>query len=210
MIAWGIVIVILLFIALLRFGVRAQYSTGGVLISLIAGPFSLKVYPTEKDPEKEKKKADKLAKKNARKEKRKKPKKGAPEISFKDIMDMIPHVFKMLGRVKRRILISQLIVHFTVGGSDASKIAMTYGAANAAVGELIPVLDNNFRIRRREISFDTDFISGKQTIYAKVAVTLAVWELFYIVFALLPIIGIVFRKKPVKKDANKEKNEAVN
>jgi len=203
MIAWGIVIFVLIVIALLRFGVRVEYSADGVIVQLIAGPLSPKVYPVEKDSERDEKRAKKKAAKKAKMEAKEKdkPPKDKPGMSLNDFMDMLPFAFNMLGRLRRRLLISRLTLHFKVAGDDASKIAMTYGAANAAMGELIPILENSFRIKRRDIRFETDFISDGQTIYANVAFSLAVWESMYIVAALFPILKILLRRKPAKKDA---------
>ncbi|MCL2201607.1 MAG: DUF2953 domain-containing protein [Oscillospiraceae bacterium] len=208
MIALAIVIAALLIIALLRFGVRVEYSSEGILGEIRIGPFSIKVYPMEKDPDKEEKKALKKAEKKAKKDaaaKDKPPKKMG--LGLRDFMDMIAPVLKMLGRVRRRLLIKELTLHMTVAGDDASKIAMTYGAANAAIGELTPLLENNFRIKKRDIAFHPDFISEEQTIYANVIFSMAVWESLYIVFALFPIIKILFRRRPVKKGENKDENK---
>jgi len=208
MTAWAIVIAVLIIIALLRFGVRVEYSAEGVLIKLIAGPFSIKVYPTEQDEEKEERKRKKKAEKKALKQAKKKdkPVKKKPGMGVRDFLDMIPYLGNMLSRIKRRLLISELTIHFTAAGEDAAKIAMTYGMANAVIGELTPILENNFRIRRRDIQFNTDFISQEQTLYVNAAISLAVWEALYIVFALFPVLKIVFRRKKDGTDG-KEENE---
>jgi len=209
MIAPAIITAALLIIALLRFGMRIEYSSDGVLVELMAGPLRIKVYPSKKDDAaegKKKKKKEKKEKKSARKKEKKKdakPKKSL-NIGFKEVKEIIPHFLKMLGRIKKCLLINHLTLYFTVGGEDAAKIAKTYGVVNAAVGELLPILDNNFRIKKRDIQFFTDFINQKQTIYANATFSLAVWEGFYIVFALFPILGIVLRRRPAKRADGKE------
>jgi len=205
MIALGIVIAVLLLIALLRFGVSVEYSSEGVTAFIHAGPFGMKIYPVEKDPDKEIIKERKKAEKKAKKEEKTKDK---PPFKvpggLRSFLDMIPPLVNMLGRIKRRLLIKNLTVRLTAAGEDASKTAMTYGAASVAFGMLTPLLENNFRVKHRDFQVNVDFLETEQKIYVNAAFSLAVWESLYIVFALFPILKIFFKRRPTEKDSKKE------
>jgi len=215
MIAWGIVIAVLIVIALLRFGVSVEYSKQGVLIEVLAGPFRVKVYPLKEKPEDEEKKRRKEAKKRAKEERKKAKAKDKPPFKLpgglSSLLDMVSPLVEMLSRVKRRILIKKLMLHLTVAGDDAAKTAVMYGGVNAALGELAPLLDNNFRVKKRDFRVDVDFLETEQKIYVNAAISLAVWEAFYIAFALFPILKIFLKRDPAKKvakdDAKKDGKE---
>ena len=209
MLALLIIIIVLFIIALLRFGVDVEYSSEGVTVKILAGPFSLTVFPQKEDtPEQAEKKAHKKALKKSKKEAKKIKAKEKPPFKMpggiKGFLDMIPPIKNMMRRVKRRIRINNLTIYYTVAGSDASKTAMTYGAVNAALGTLSPLLDDHFRVKHRDFRTSVDFISAEQKIYVNAAISLAVWESVYIAFALFPILKIFLRRNPAKKDAAKK------
>ncbi|MCL2392199.1 MAG: DUF2953 domain-containing protein [Oscillospiraceae bacterium] len=203
MIALAIVIAALLLIALLRFGVFLEYGSEGVIVKLLVGPLVLKVFPSKEKPDEKERKARKKAKKELKKEKDKDKQKKQLPGGLQTFLDMIPPLINMLSRIKRRLLINNLTVHFVVAGTDASKTAMTYGVVNAALGSLASFLDNNFRVKHRDFHVDVDFLSEQQTVYARASFSLAVWESLYIVFALFPIIKIFFKPQKTPKAATR-------
>ena len=189
MVVLAIVLVAIIFIALLRFGVSAEYTAEGLSVAAQAGLFSFRVFPREADPKKdEKKKLRKKAKKEKKaKKKAKKPEEKKPG-SLKEYLNMLPAVKKTLGRIRRRLLIKDLTVHLIFADKDPSKTALAFGAANAAFGTVLPFLGRAFRIKRRDFHAYADFEAIEPTIYIKASISLAVWEALYIVFAILPII----------------------
>ena len=102
----------------------------------------------------------------------------------------------MLKRLKRRLLIKQLTLHYTSGNDDPSKTALIFGASSAAFGVITPLIERNFRVKRRDLRASTDFVTKEQCIYAKIIISIAVWEVFYVLFALLPILGALLKSKP--------------
>ena len=85
-------------------------------------------------------------------------------------------------------------IYYTVAGDDPSKTALTFGASNAVLSVVIPVLDDCFRIKRRDIQALFDFIDTQQKIYINAAISLAVWEAVYIVFAVIPALIKILHK----------------
>jgi len=173
---------IFILLALLRFGFITEYSEAGFEMWVKAG--FLRIRLKEKDKQKKPKK-----------KKEKKPGKRGPG-SLSGFLDMLRAVKKALDRLRRKLLIKQLTLHYTSASDDPSKTALQFGAANAVFGAVIPVLERFFRIKRRDLRAAADFNVKENGIYAKIVVSIAVWEVIYIVFALFPIITAMAKSKP--------------
>lgn len=210
MLTIAIILAVLILIALLRFGVSVEYGEDGITAVATAGPFFIRIFPRKDKPdkvsgEKAKRRAEKKAKKKAdkktRKEEksRKKKKEEEPEEKkaggFEYFLVILSSAKTTLGRLRRRLLIKRLTIRFIAGNEDAAKAAMAFGAASAVAGVIVPVLEKNFRIRRRDFRTSADFCAVKPKIYINAAISLAVWEALYIVFALLPILTKRTKKK---------------
>ena len=189
MIALAIIIAIILLLALIRLSLTAEYSESGAFLRLTLGPYPLLVLPEKEKTEKQEikkrlKKEKKAAKKAAKKAKE-------PEIEkpgkIQGFLDALPIVVKGLGRLRRKLLVKNLTVRFVSAGEDSAKAALMFGAYNAVLAALIPVLENSLRIRRRDITSSTDFEAENPSIYAKAAISLALWEAVYVFFAILPL-----------------------
>ena len=189
MLALAITISLLILLALLRFGVIVEYSEEGFLLWAKAGFLKFQLM-------------DKDKKKQPKKEKKEKKKKTAINIkpgSLSMFMDMLRAVVNALSRLKRRLLIKKLILYYTSAGDDPSKTAILFGAANAIFGTITPIIERNFRIRQRDLRASVDFNAKEQTIYVKASISIAVWEVFYIIFALFPIITVLLKNRPKDK-----------
>ena len=206
MIVLAIILAAMILFALLRFGVFAEYSADGFILKARIGFFSILLFPREEKPEKAAKKAAKKAERKARKEK--KPKKKI-EIkkpgSLQELLDILNAVKNTMSRLRRRLLIKNLTIYFTAGGDDPFVTALSFGAASAAVGAIVPLLENNFRIGRHDFRISHDFISAQPTVYVKAIMSLAAWEAVYIFFALLPAIWAILKGSgAAKRETRKE------
>ena len=181
----GVAISVFLLVLLLRVGVVAEYGGDGFEVRARVGVFLLRVYPGKEqtEAEKQRKAAKKDIKKAKKKLKEKKP------GGLKGFIDMLPAVKKALSRLRRKLLIRRLTVHYTAAGADPAGVAMAFGASNAVFSLIIPFLDSSFRIKRRDIRTTADFESGQQSIYVCAAFSLAVWEVLYIASALSGLIS---------------------
>ena len=186
MLALAITISVIVIIALLRFGVIAEYSDVGFKLWAKAGFIKFELLS-----------GDKVKKPKKKKEKPKKDinlKEMLPG-SLNEFMSMLKTVQRSLGRLKRRLLIKQLTLYYTSAGEDPAATALLFGAANAVFGVIVPTIRNNFRIRRLDLRSWFDFCSAEQKIYAKIIISIAVWELFYTLFALFPLVTSIFKRK---------------
>ena len=187
MLVFAIIISIFIVLALLRFGFIVEYSEVGFEMWVKAGFLRLRL--KDKDEKKKPKK------KKPKKKKEKKPGKKGPG-SLSEFFNMLRAVKKALDRLRRKLLIKQLTLHYTSASDDPSKTALQFGAANAVFGAIIPVLERYFKIGRRDLRTAADFTAKENGIYAKIVVSIAVWEVIYILSALFPLIIAMAKSKP--------------
>ena len=161
------ILVILALILLLRVGVIAEYSEAGVEVALKVGPFSIGIIPgKEKDSGKPKKKEEK-----------EKPKRGG---SFDMFMELISQALDMLGSFRRKLLIKDLRLHYVSASDSPYSAAMNFGYASAAVGMVLPLIENAFNLKNRDITTDVSFTEKSSTIYAKANVSIIIYQALYI------------------------------
>jgi len=205
MLALAIIISVILIIALLRFGVIIEYSDAGFKLRAKAGFIKFELLSDDKEKKSKKKKKEKPKKERNLKE--------MMPGSLSQFMSMLKTVQNTLGRLKRRLLIKQLTLHYTSAGEDPSATALKFGAANAVFGVIVPQLKNNFRIKHLDLRTWFDFNSTEQKIYAKIILSIAVWEIFYILIALLPLFTSKFKSKThksgdkINQDDRKERED---
>jgi len=195
MLALAITVSVLVLIALLRFGVIVEYSEAGFQIwaSAVFLKFKLLDDHTKIKPKK--------LKKPEKKHLTMKP------GSLSAFMDMLKASLNVLKRLKRRLLIKQLTLYYTAAGEDPAKTALQFGAANAVFAAILPGIKENFKVKRVDLRTWFDFIENKQGIYAKIAVSLAVWEAIYVISALFPVIKAMFKVTPDKEERKPDKIE---
>ena len=216
---WWITLGILFLLAILPLGVRVHYNADGALVQIILGPVKLTVVPSKKKPEKENKdKKEKPKKKKSEKAADKPKQVGAdtppaePKSEKKEeggsILDFLPLVktlFEFLGDFRRKLRVKNLQLKLIMAGGDPYNLAMNYGKAWAAVGNLLPKLEQWFVIKKRDIEVECDFVAAKTTVIAHLELTITFGRLLASVFKFL--IKALVKFLQIKK---KRKGGAVN
>jgi hypothetical protein len=189
MIALAGLFAVLLLLALLRVGVTAEYGADGLKLRAFAGFVRISLLRgTQKS-----KKA-----KQVKKQKKEKPEK-KPGRAL-DLRAMLPAIIETLGRFKRKLTLKRLIIRYTAAGDDAYSTAMAFGGASVGLGFLTPILENNFKVKRRDFQTSADFTAPEAYIYVNATLSLAVWEIFYIAAAILPAFLKSRGKKTEEQD----------
>lgn len=181
-----VILSVLLLVALLRAGVIIEYNKDGLALWLKIAFVKIRL-----ESEHEKKK--------------KKPRRKLGDLSpgsLDEFVDTLKAVKKLLGRLRRRLLIKKLVLYYTSAGEDPSKVALQFGAANAVFGVVVPILDRHFRIKRRDLRAAADFNAKEPGIYALLSLSIAVWESFYVLFALMPVFTAMGSKMTKAKSTN--------
>lgn len=187
----GIVFIVILLLTLGKVTVYVDYNES-LILKIKYMFFPILTLPA-------KKKKDDKAKKSKKKPKKKDEKKTDDEnaeekpkkkLALGDILELVKLVLNSLGKPLRKILkrveIDHLALNIVCGGEDAAKAAITFGAVNVAVGNLMGWLDTFFTLKPvDELSVNVDFESEETTADAYVEVKLTVAAAFAFLFTLL-------------------------
>lgn len=216
---WWITLGILFLLAILPLGVSVHYNADGALVKIILGPIKLTVVPGKKKPPKEKKekkpKKQKKSKKQAEKPKQvgadapppeAKPEKKEQGGSILDFLPLVKTLFEFLGDFRRKLRLNNLQLKLIMAGGDPYNLAMNYGKAWAAVGNLLPKLEQWFVIKKRDIEVECDFVATKTTVIAHLDLTITLGRLLAAVlkFAIKALIKFLQIKKKRKGGAVNE------
>ncbi len=212
---WLIAFGILFLLAILPLGASVKYNADGPLIRIIGGPIRLTVFPRKKKDKKENKpKKEKKKKKNkeedAPSEEEKSKKKTvageeAPEEEKKggSVLDFLPLVqvgINFLGDFRRKLRVNRLDLKLIMAGDDPCDLATNYGRIWEAIGNLFPLLERAFVIKKRDIEVECDFEASETVISARLDITITLGRIIslavrYAVRALIEFIKIKNKRK---------------
>lgn len=198
---WLIALGILILLGSVPLGVFVRYDSGGPLVRIVAGVLRFTVIPLPK----KKKKVPKEKKEPSPAEEKKTPPKPAEEPekkggSLRDFCPLIQVGERFLNQFRRKLRVDDLVLKLTLGGDDPCNLALNYGRAWAALGNLVPVLERFFHIRRRNFEVQCDFTSEETLIEAQAKLTMPLRQLVElgIVYGYLFIKELLFLKKKRK------------
>lgn len=170
---WLIALLIILLIGFLPVGVSAEYDESGAGAWLTVWPVRFRLYPGKAKG----KKKDKRTPKESF-EKKKTVKKGG---KYTDFLPLLRNILDLLLEFRRRFRVSRLEMKLTLADSDPCDLAVNYGKTWAAVGNLMPLLEQVFIIKKREVEVQCDFAADKTLVYARIDISITVGRLLYIV-----------------------------
>ena len=213
---WLITLGILLLLAVLPLGVRIRYNSEGILVKVIAGPVKITVYPL---PGKKKKEKKKKGPKNSAaaqeedlpkppqppKEKKKKAEKKEKGGSLLDFLPLVQAALDFLGDFRRKLRLDNLYLRLIMAANDPCDLAVNYGRAWAAAGNLLPQLEKWFVIKKRDIEVECDFEASKPLVIAHLDLTITLGRLLAAVvkFAVRALIEYLKIRKKRKGGAVK-------
>lgn len=180
---WLIALGILVLLALLPLGATARYNADGVNVKIIAGPVRIQVVPgKKKDP------LDKKSHKKSKKEKKKTAETGETEAkkqekggSVKDFLPLVDTALDLLNAFRRKLRINRLEMKLIMAADDPCDLAVNYGKAWAALGNLMPLLERAFVIKKRDLEVECDFEASETVIIARLDATITLGRLLGIV-----------------------------
>lgn len=192
---WWIALGILVLLAMLPLGASVKYDDAGPLVRLLAGPIRITVFPLKKKEKSsggQKKKADKPDAEPA-------PKSGPPMSlprekipekkdqqktkggSIRDFLPLIKLAFAFLGDFRRKLRLNRLEMKIILAGDDPCDLAINYGRAWQALGNLMPKLEKWFVIKKRDLSVECDFTADQTVIYARLDITITLGRILALV-----------------------------
>lgn len=184
---WLITLGILALLAILPLGAAVQYHSDGFFLDVIAGQVRIPILPKKKkDPNKKEKKKEKNKKSKTDKKGKgesggeKKKKKGGP---ITDFLPLVKTVLDLLNTFRKKLRIKRLDLKLIMAADDPCDLAINYGRANAAMGNLMPQLERCFVIKKRNVEIECDFEAAQTLIIARADVTITLgWLLGIVVF----------------------------
>ena len=166
---WLIFLAILIGLGCVPLGVRLRYDEDGPLAAVLLGRLPIVLYPL---PGWLKKLTSREQKDGEKKPKKEKPKKEKPPKdtvgegpqggSWKKFLPLVRLGLHFLGDFRRKLRVNRLVLRLTLAGDDPCDLAVNYGRAWAAVGNLLAALERAFVIQKRDVEVQCDFL-GEET-----------------------------------------------
>ena len=164
---WLIFLAILIGLGCLPLGVGLRYDEDGPLAAVLLGRLPIVLYPVpgwlKKLTSREKKTGENKPKEE--KPKKEKPQKAAENPqggSWKKFLPLVQLGLHFLGDFRRKLRVNRLVLRLTLAGDDPCDLAVNYGRAWAAVGNLLAALKRAFVIQKRDVEVQCDFL-GEET-----------------------------------------------
>lgn len=200
---WLIFLGIVFLIAITPVGVNVAYNSEGILLRVIAGFLRITILPQKKKKEKKpKEKKPKKVKKSNPAPKKKEPVEKPKEKggSILDFLPLVQLVLDFLGDFRRKLRVNRLEMKLIMAGGDPCDLAVNYGKAWAALGNLMPLLERAFVIKKRNLEVECDFTESKTLVIARLDLTITIGRILslvvlYAIRALIEFIKITNKRK---------------
>lgn len=177
---WLIALGVLTALAVLPLGISARYDAGGALVKLIAGPVRVRLYPRKKKDKKEKEETAQEEKKTAPAAEQQSAGKSAGG-KLKELLPLIQVALDFLGDLRRKLRVKRLEMKLILASDDPADLAINYGRAWAALGNLWPRLERLFVIKKRDVEVECDFTADEPLVTARLDITITLGRLLVLV-----------------------------
>lgn len=175
---WLIFLGVLVLLGCLPLGVRLNFDEGGFRAAVLIGRIPVRLYPVPKW-------LQNMTSRHQKKEQPPEPKpKGAEpqsrEQSGGGIQRFLPFVrlgLELLGDFRRKLRVNFLRLRLTLAGEDPCDLAVNYGRAWAALGNLMPRLERALVIRKRDVEIQCDFQAEETTVVFAMDLTMTLGRL---------------------------------
>lgn len=185
---WLIALGIVVLLAALPLGISVKYDSGGPLVKVLAGPVRLTLFPRPKKESKEKKNTPQAPTEPEQPKQAQEPKPPQPpkqevpqpektDGSLTDFLPLLKTALDLLGELRRKLRVKNLELKLILAGDDPCDLAVNYGRAWAAVGNLIPQLERLFVIQKRDIQVECDFTATQILVFARLDITITLGRL---------------------------------
>ena len=174
---WVIFAGVLLLLAILPLGVWIRYDEAGPLVRVVAGPLKITVFPVRKKKAAAPKKEKAPKSEPPQKQKEQQPAKKAKGGSLTDFLPLVKVALDLLGDFRRKLRVDELYLRLVLAASDPCDLAVNYGRAWAAVGNLLPQLERFLVIKKRDVAVECDFTASQTLVTAQLKITITLGRL---------------------------------
>lgn len=96
-----------------------------------------------------------------------------------EFLSEIKAVMELFGYLRPRLRIRRMMMELRLAGENPAAAAMQYGGAWAAIGVVVPILEEAFVIKKRKIDIDCEFTAEKTTLNAKLDIRIGLGRLLW-------------------------------
>lgn len=190
---WLIALAVIVAVLTFPFGFSAIYRENDPGVWLLIGPFRLRVYPEKQKKKKTQKSSEKKEKKDLFRGGR-----------YSDFLPIARSIYAFLEEFRRRIRVKRLELKVVLAGDDPADLAINYGRAWAALGNVMPHLEKLFIIKKRNLEVECDFNAEETLIYARIDATLTLVRAVHLLSKHgIKIIKDLIELKRLRKGGNK-------
>jgi hypothetical protein len=157
-----IIIALSVFILTRRIGLIIEYSQAGFKLWVKISFVKVLLFPPSKDKKKKKVKEEK-------------DNKSGGDIG--EIRKALPIIREVLGKLKRRLIVDNLTLRYLSACPDPAQAALSFGAASAGAGILLPLIESSFTVRKKDIQTNVSFTEKKSSLYVRAQATISVVHL---------------------------------
>ena len=182
--------IILLLFLILPVGVEAEYDQGNLTVLLKVWALKFRIFPLPAWMSRRSEKKREKAKAKPASEKEEEPEKEKKQGVIKFDMELLQMGLDAARNFKNKLKIDVLIIRVVAAAQDPFNAVMMFGGISAAFGNLVPMLENNFNCKERELLVTLDLNLQAPVIYFKVALTIRIYQ----IFALGLSFGVKFFK----------------
>ena len=206
---WLITFAILCLLGCLPLGVRLRYGEGGFLAAILLGKIQVTLYPIPgwlkklTSREKKSKKEPPVQKNAAQQPIEAAPKDNPQGGSWKRFLPFVQLGLDFLGDFRKKLRVNRLVLNLILAGDDPCDLAVGYGRAWAAVGNLLPRLERIFVIQKRDVQVQCDFLAEETKVVFELDMTITLGR----ILGLAAVYGLrairLIRKKPEPETGEK-------
>lgn len=175
---WLIFMGVLVLLGCLPLGVRLNFDEGGFRAAVLIGKIPVPLYPVPRW-------LQNMTSKHKKEEQppEPKPKIAEPQSQAQPgggIRRFLPFVrlgLELLGDFRRKLRVNFLRLRLTLAGEDPCDLAVNYGRAWAALGNLMPRLERALVIRKRDVEIQCDFQAEETTVVFAMDLTMTLGRL---------------------------------
>ena len=167
---------ILALVVFLPVGIRVRYHGDGLKLWYTVGPIRLLRYPEDAKAH-EKRKNAKINLRTVLDEPIKANRKYDNLLG--DFWAELKTTLELFWCLRPKLRIKKLCLKLHLAGDDPAALAMQYGGAWAAVGGLLPLLEEGFILKKRDLDVDCNFSGGTATLEAKLDISIGLGRLIW-------------------------------
>ena len=196
---WLIAAGVLVIICLLPLSIRIGYDADGASIYVYIGPVRVVAFPKQKSVQKGKKEKQK-SNRSSSAEKKGTARNNEKGGKLTDFLPLLEVVLELLSELRRRLVIKDLEFKLVLTGEDPCDLSINYGRAWSAIGNIFPLIERYFILKKRNIDVSCDYISDESYVFVRVVLSITIGRLLLITIfhgshALKQYIKIINKRK---------------